>query len=131
MAEEREIVTKVEYPSLYDWQVPILEKYGHLLNNTGGNPPAELINELQGQKGARLMQVNIVRYLLAFGVSTQVSLLHDLLKQDLLHEHTWTEQIRYFDTVRGTMVAQYCPGCRGSRRVPLAWLNEQQKEEKQ
>lgn len=58
-----------------------LEKYGHLLNNTGGNDPAELIERL---KDGKLFSTNVVVYLMATEVRSQLNLLRRLHKEGLL-----------------------------------------------
>lgn len=76
------------FPHVYAWQLTLLEKYGHLLTNTGGNDPADLLNDLQrpgtDERPNRLMSSNIVRFTLAVGVASQVSLLSALEKGGLL-----------------------------------------------
>lgn len=59
-----------------------IEKYGELLNNTGGNPPAELLEDLRDDE--RMFSTNIVRYLLAMAVKSQVTLILRLQAEGLL-----------------------------------------------
>lgn len=66
-----------KYPHVYDWQRPIVEEHGEQLVNTGGNDPLELLDDLQGGD-KNMMRTNIVRYVLAEAVSSQVSLLRRL-----------------------------------------------------
>lgn len=56
--------------------VKAIETYGKFLNNTGGNPPAELLEDLRDD--TRMFSTNIVRYLLAFAVKAQVDLIRTL-----------------------------------------------------
>ena len=62
----------------------MLNEYGDLITNHGGNKPEELITELLSPRGARLLQTNLPRYLIAFGVYTQVQVLHSLYLEGLL-----------------------------------------------
>jgi hypothetical protein len=125
-------ITRDEFPNLYDWQIPILQKWGHLLNNTGGNAPADLLNQIQSQKGADLLQTNLPVYLLAFGVHTQIQVIHTLQSRGIIHEHKWVEELRFWDVSRGTVVMQRC-GCGEIRKVPISFLKEKadEKEEEQ
>lgn len=59
-----------------------IKDFGDLLNNTGGNPPAELLEDFQNNE--RLFATNIVRYLLATAVDSQVNLILRLQKEGLL-----------------------------------------------
>jgi hypothetical protein len=54
----------------------IVAKYGHLLGNTGGNDPLDLLKRLRTEN--RLMTTNIVVYLLAVAVESQINLLKRL-----------------------------------------------------
>lgn len=73
-----------EYPFVYSWQWVLIDRYGERLTNTGGNPPAELLNDLQNpgsdERPNRLLTTNVVRYLMAFGIAAQLSLLAELTK---------------------------------------------------
>lgn len=60
----------------------VIKDFGDLLNNTGGNPPAELLEDFQNSE--RLFATNIVRYLLAAAVNSQVNLILRLQKEGLL-----------------------------------------------
>lgn len=60
----------------------LLEKYGHLLNNTGGNDPVDLMREYHTNDN--LMTVNIVVFTLAVSVESQLNLLRKLIKEGLL-----------------------------------------------
>lgn len=62
--------------------VSVIEKYGHLMNNTGGNEPLELLRRLNDDD--RLMSTNIVVATLAMGIHAQVQLLKTLEKNGLL-----------------------------------------------
>jgi hypothetical protein len=79
------VTTEPEYPHVRDWQRNIVAAYGDLLNNTGGNDPLDLLNDLQrpgtDERPNRLMSVNVVRFSLALGVSCQVSLLRTLIEK--------------------------------------------------
>lgn len=73
------------FPHVHAWQWPLLYKFGERLHNTGGNPPEELLNELQNpgtpDRPNRLASTNEVRFLLACCVSAQVNLLSDLIER--------------------------------------------------
>lgn len=60
----------------------IVEKYGHLLTNTGGNDPLELVGDLDTDK--YMMQTNVVRFVLATAVLSQISLLKRMHEEGLL-----------------------------------------------
>ena len=60
----------------------VIEEYHHLFNNTGGNPPVELLEDLRDNE--RMVSTNIVRYLLAFAVKSQVTLILTLKREGLL-----------------------------------------------
>ena len=60
----------------------ILNNYGSLFNNTGGNPPAELLEDIYNNKN--LFATNIVRGLLAMAVLAQVTLIKTLIREGLL-----------------------------------------------
>lgn len=77
-----EMSPQFEHITLEEHQ--IIQSYEHLFNNTGGNDPAELLNDLKGPGGGRMMQTNIVRYLLAFAVMSQVTLLRSLRREKKL-----------------------------------------------
>jgi len=59
----------------------IVAKYGHLINNTGGNDPLELVKRLEEP---RLMSTNVVVFTLAVAVEGQIALLQRLDKEGLL-----------------------------------------------
>lgn len=72
---------------LSDNHVAILEAYGEHLANTGGNEPAELLLDMQPFKDGRpnhLMQTNIVRFVLAVGIESQVLLLARLIRSGII-----------------------------------------------
>lgn len=79
------------YPHVREWQRPLVEQYGRLFNNTGGNDPLGLLNDLQNpgtdDRPNRLASVNVVRFTLAVAVQTQVNLLHRLVEEGLLTTH--------------------------------------------
>ena len=60
----------------------ILNNYGTLLNNTGGNDPIELL--LDYYNNDRRTSINIVRHMLAFATNVQVNLIKRLQKEGLL-----------------------------------------------
>ena len=60
----------------------ILNNYGSLLNNTGGNPPAELLEDFYHHEN--MFATNIVRYVLAMAVYAQVALIKTLIREELL-----------------------------------------------
>ena len=60
----------------------ILNNYGSLFNNTGGNDPAELLEDFYHHEN--LFATNIVRYLLAMAVYAQVALIKTLIREGLL-----------------------------------------------
>ena len=62
----------------------MIAEYGDQITNHGGNKPEELITELLSERGARLSQTNLPRYLIAFGVYTQLQMLHTLYLEGLL-----------------------------------------------
>src|SRR5690606_18907022 len=53
--------------------VGLAEKYGDLLVNTGGNDPLELVADLDLDKN--MMRTNVVRFVLAVGVQSQLLVL--------------------------------------------------------
>lgn len=63
-------------------QVRVVEKYGHLLNNTGGNDPIDLLRDLNTND--RLLTVNMPVAILAIAVQGQLGLLIRLEKEGLL-----------------------------------------------
>ncbi|AWN07800.1 hypothetical protein HOT31_gp130 [Microbacterium phage Hendrix] len=64
-------------------QERIVEKYGHLLNNTGGNEPLELLRRLNTEE--RLMTTNMPVAVLAIAVQSQISLLITLERESVIH----------------------------------------------
>lgn len=63
-------------------QVRVAAEYGHLLNNTGGNEPLELLTRLNREE--RLMTTNLPVAVLAIAVQSQISLILTLEKEGLL-----------------------------------------------
>lgn len=63
--------------------VHLIARYEQYLNNTGGNPAAELLTDLETNDN--MIGTNLVRYLLAFAVQSQVELLRVLEDAGLLH----------------------------------------------
>ena len=78
----------MDYPDVNDNQREIVATYGHLLVNTGGNDPLDLLQRLQwpgdGARKNRLMTTNVVVFILATGVQAQVTLLARLKKEGLI-----------------------------------------------
>lgn len=70
-------MSDTDFPNITPRQQGLIVKYKHLLNNTGGNDPLELLNDFC-RPNNRDLQVNIVRYLLGFAVQSQVTLLDQL-----------------------------------------------------
>ena len=68
--------------SLSDQQARLIDQFGDILVNTGGNDPRDLISDLATDKN--MMSTNIVRFILAAGVSSQVALLERMEKEALL-----------------------------------------------
>lgn len=50
-------------------------KYGHLLTNTGGNDPLELLDDLNDPTYKNFASTNLPRFVLAASVSAQIGLL--------------------------------------------------------
>lgn len=77
---------------VYPWQADLIERYGELLTNTGGNDPAELLQDLQrpgtDAKPNRLMSTNVVRFVLAVSVQSQLALLAGLQREGMLAHAT-------------------------------------------
>jgi hypothetical protein len=72
------------YPHVYDWQYPLVEKWGGFLQNTGGNDPLDLLNDLQNRDNIHFAATNIVRFTLAASVGAQLTLLARLETAGLL-----------------------------------------------
>ena len=62
----------------------VIDHYREFFNNTGGNDPVELLDDLQSEHGANMMQTNVVRYLLAFAVHSQTILIKRLMREGRL-----------------------------------------------
>lgn len=60
----------------------IVAEYGELFNNTGGNDPIDMLRALNTNK--RLMSVNIVVFVLATAVQSQIVLIKRLKKEGKL-----------------------------------------------
>lgn len=60
----------------------VIEKFGHLLNNTGGNDPLALLNRYHTDDN--LMKTNIFVFTMATAVDAQVTLLRRLMKEGIL-----------------------------------------------
>ncbi len=69
-------------PDITPRQAELIARYGHLLNNTGGNDPADLLHDLKTSKN--LAATNIVVFTLAASVQSQLTLLGTLESQGLL-----------------------------------------------
>ena len=74
--------TQGKYPHVIPDQLRICAEYGHLFHNTGGNDPADLLNDLQRPHTAErpnyMASTNVVRFTLAVGVQSQVYLIAKL-----------------------------------------------------
>ena len=62
--------------------VKAIDTYGKFLNNTGGNPPTELLENLRDNE--RMAATNIVRYVLAVAVQSQLTLILRLQAEGVL-----------------------------------------------
>lgn len=60
----------------------VIEKFGHLLNNTGGNEPRELLHRYRTTDN--LAQTNIFVFTLGVSVTSQLTLLRTLLKEGII-----------------------------------------------
>lgn len=80
--------TTDKYPDVTDSQKDICARFGHLLTNTGGNDPVDLLQDMQrpgtDARPNRLASTNVVRFTLAVGVQSQVWLLQRLEREGLL-----------------------------------------------
>lgn len=69
-------------------QQRIVALYGHLFTNTGGNDPCDLLNDMQrpstDERPNYMASTNIVRFILAVGVQSQVALLAHLEREGWL-----------------------------------------------
>ncbi len=69
-------------------QLKIIEAYRDHLFNTGGNDPADLLNDMQRpstpERANHMASTNIVRFTLAVGVQSQVALLRRLEREGIL-----------------------------------------------
>ena len=73
-----------EYPYVSARELSVIERFESVLVNTGGNDPRELINDLGDPKHARMMSTNVVRFVLAVAVQSQVRCLRRLIDADVL-----------------------------------------------
>lgn len=71
-----------DWPLVRDWQHDVLEQYGDLLNNTGGNDPRDLLEDFLVDE--RMASANVVRFTLAVAVGSQVQLLAALMEAGLI-----------------------------------------------
>jgi hypothetical protein len=62
--------------------VQIVQEYGHLLNNTGGNNPLDLLRQMHTER--YLPSTNVVVWSLAMAVNAQVNLIKRLKEEGLL-----------------------------------------------
>jgi len=75
--DDREETPPAEDDGPYEFRMPAwMEPYRDLINNTGGNPVEDLMNDLRNNR--RLLHSNVVRWSLAMAVSGQVNLLYAL-----------------------------------------------------
>ena len=76
------------YPEPYHFVHPkdieILDQFEDHFANTGGNPPADLLNDLNGAAGKYFASTNVVRFTLAVGVQGQLALIKRLTAAGLL-----------------------------------------------
>lgn len=82
---EHDAAVNDPYPHVKTDEREMVERFGHLLNNTGGNDPLDLLNDFNRPSPNNLMAVNIVRFTLAMGVHTQVGLLRRLINEGLIN----------------------------------------------
>lgn len=79
---------KNEFPDVYPWQLEIIERYGDMLHNTGGNDPRDLLQRYQRPdtpgRPNRLASTNVVVFTLAVGVAGQIALLSNLERKGRL-----------------------------------------------
>ena len=68
--------TRRKYNTVEDGEWEVLEEFGEMLANTGGNDPADLIHRLRTEK--HLMVTNVVVFTLATAVMSQVDLIQRL-----------------------------------------------------
>lgn len=66
-------MARSDFPDVAEWQHDLIDKYGTLLNNTGGNDPRDLLQRFHDEP--RMASTNIVLYLLACSVRSQLRLL--------------------------------------------------------
>lgn len=71
------------YPYVSEQEQSVATRWEHLLTNTGGNSPRELMNDL-GKPNSNMMATNIVRFVLAVSVQGQVELLIRLEAEGVL-----------------------------------------------
>lgn len=62
-----------EFPDVPDWQHDLIDRYGALLINTGGNDPRDMMQRLANEE--RMASTNIVMFTLCVAVKTQLDLL--------------------------------------------------------
>lgn len=60
----------------------VVEKYGHMLVNTGGNDPLALVHRLDTERN--LMSTNVVVFVLATAVLSQIHLLQRMHEAGVL-----------------------------------------------
>jgi hypothetical protein len=74
---------RADYPRVSDLEREVIETYGHLFNNTGGNDPLDLLNRFN-EPGSTIARTNFVVFTLATAVHAQVLLIVTLVKKGLL-----------------------------------------------
>lgn len=78
------------YQYVSDDALRIIAAYEDLFVNTGGNPAAELLEDLQrpstDERPNNLLAVNEVRFMLAISVQSQVSLLLRLEREGFIQK---------------------------------------------
>lgn len=78
------------YPDVPIWKRELAARFGEQLVNTGGNDPLELMQDLVSDK--RMMSTNVVRFLLATAVESQIGLLRRLEQAGWLRAVSVDEQ---------------------------------------
>jgi hypothetical protein len=73
-----------QYPYVQPQRAAIAREFSEFLENTGGNDPVELMNDLGDPKNKSMASTNIVRFLLATSVQAQATLLMRLRRKELI-----------------------------------------------
>lgn len=71
-----------DFPHVQEWQHDMIDKYGTVLNNTGGNDPRNLLERFATEP--RLASSNIVVFTLACSIRSQLQLLLVLEEKGIL-----------------------------------------------